>query len=513
MSRYDAIPGALVTADLGEGVGVQPVIDWSITRKMSGGGLPGQARGASGASVGSGSVTVDSPAGCSPWTPGPIRPGGRVALDARADAGSPLATVGDMVIRDVSGTATSRTLALTIEDDLAALRDRVRVPSVLPAAGVTVDASTLITQIAQAAGVPSVDVGASGSPLSAVLLDAGRSGWVTLQEIARATFGWVGIGPDGTLIYRGRAALTDGAISETIVAEDSLEDVSWTISTDDVADRVEVTFSPPVVRRSGFHDLDVWASTDNIFIAPGASQTLYADIDGAADLLAAWQPAGWTGDPPERWSRWTAYDETTALIAPDSALRIVSTLVTPSRLSVTLSNVSPVPLVVTELVQRADVRATRGEARTLARGAPEGSARSTLSVDLGAWVQDEGVAHQYLAWLAGTVSEPLPTLTGVRVIPDVSRRLGQIVKVTDRTTALTAKALITGISMSGSDGSLTQTLTLIVLWVTAGDLARYHVATLGPAATAGDVAAAITTRLGPSATAADYAAWIPTGVI
>lgn len=132
MSEFDSVPFATITADLGEGVVAQDVSAWSVSRSLSGGGLPGQARAASGSSVGQGTVTVESPAGRTPWTAGPIKPGGKVALDAAEDTGVVASPQGRMVVRTVGGpSALSSERVLDIEDDITALRGPVTIPSAI----------------------------------------------------------------------------------------------------------------------------------------------------------------------------------------------------------------------------------------------------------------------------------------------------------------------------------------------------------------------------------------------
>ena len=730
MSRYDAFPDALITADLGGGsLSVQPVIDWSVTRQMSGGGLPGQARGASGSSVGSGSVTVHSPAGRSPWTAGPIRPGGTVALDARADTSAPMSPVARMVARDVSGTASSRTLSVAIEDDIEALRAPVSFMVPPESVGEPLDAAGVLATLAAQAGyhavpppvtsalvafplvgttllalgvnpavmggveyiaadgsvtpmsdtpnnnisvrafpvrnvppsdpvyatfeiadipgrtgpsptvcvrpgdfqvqvgtsgsfrvrvfpladggwqsvpgfppggsstwrrvqlqaewvgpfagamasgarvrgrlgpsgawsdwsvatgavdttprtyaevgvtvfyqrafrgfqthteddpavwaTPTARIGASGSILSAVLPQPARSGWETMQEIARATLGWVGIDADGALVYRGRDALRGGAPVEAIVSEDSLDEIPWSISTDDVADRVEVTYRPPALLTTpGLSGAShtVWESTDLVGIPPGRPAVIDVQIEGAIGRLSpVWTPVWNTAFPAGEESRWNAFPnpDGTGTQPAITALAFDTQLLASDRVRITITNRTTNPLWVTQLILRVYTVARAGEPLTVSRGAPSDVARSPLTYDLGTWVQDDATAREILDWLTGTTSEPLPTLERVRVVPVASRRLGQIVKVVDRTTSLAAKALITGISMSGSDGSLTQNLDLTILWVTEQDVARY----VGPKpalSTELDLANFLTTTLGAAATEADLAAWLPTGVI
>src|SRR5690606_18359630 len=107
-----------VAASLGSGVGAREVISWQVSRSLSGGGLPQQARAASGSSVGSGSVTLvpDAPSE-NPWSVNATKPGESVSIDASADVGAPLSPVARMVSRDVSADSwLSPVRTLSIED-------------------------------------------------------------------------------------------------------------------------------------------------------------------------------------------------------------------------------------------------------------------------------------------------------------------------------------------------------------------------------------------------------------
>lgn len=157
MSQHDSTPDSRVVMDVGEGQVVQEAGSWSIRRSLSGGGLPGQARAVSGSSVGSGQVQIVSHAGRSPWTPGPVRPGGRVGVEARADVDRPWSSVAQMTARSVSGTARSQALDVDVEDDLGALLGPVAFPTEITSSqyiydGREYDAADVVARAAAVAG-------------------------------------------------------------------------------------------------------------------------------------------------------------------------------------------------------------------------------------------------------------------------------------------------------------------------------------------------------------------------
>src|SRR5690606_6489320 len=104
----------------------------------------------------------------------------------------------------------------------------------------------------------------------------------------RATLGAAWIDEEGRLIYRNRDQLRGGEPQYTIQALDHLEDVPWSISTDEVADRVEFTYRPPTVAIEPNDTLTVWQSTETVRVAAGATIRLDRDIDGAASGPAPW---------------------------------------------------------------------------------------------------------------------------------------------------------------------------------------------------------------------------------
>lgn len=332
---------------------------------------------------------------------------------------------------------------------------------------------------------PTARINLARSPLYAALPDA-RTSWDIMQEMAAATMGAVWIAEDGVLNYRSRDNMRGGTGStETVIAERSLDDVPWSIGIDEVADRVELTYRPPDIQVGGAEifqanhmTINVWSSTEVTEIRAGRTVTIEQDLEGAAYGLAPWYPVWDTTYAANRFSRWAASTQRDGggTRPADTALTVTSSLVTPSRLRITITNNTGVTLYTagtdgtTMLLQRGTMFARQGEPRVISSGLSEDESRNPLEVDLGAWVQDDIVANEMLTWLTGNVSEPMPTLTGVQVTPKASRRLGDVIKIRDpQYTAVASKALIVGIQNAGSDGVLTQSLDLTILDVTFND--------------------------------------------
>lgn len=703
MSTYDSIPSSQVTASLGSGVEVGEVIDWQVSRSLSGGGLPQQARAVSGSSVGSGSVTLvpDVP-GESPWSVNATVPGEAVSIDASADAGVPTSPIARMVSRDVSADgwlSPVRTLsiedevprgAVTIPEDIgrgaldacAAIHAAARAaglrstPTATPGAGLrvsvpmvgslradvgpsyrahppgepvryataggvamvtdalvspeslgfdpplapVVDESTdpsgtlgVAATVAFLPGVPvlgtgevgvnvwsqyatphaevtlgrytedgygvlmltvrglqrvsspvpapigvplrltitweavdsvtwngvwqvcvnevpvltwtdeefsiraqegwwSVDTwaGAHGgvgalmvgdsldlwdygtlggetaliasaeSPLDSIAEPTSGDAWGVVQEVAAATLGACWIDEEGRLIYRNRDQLRGGEPQYTIQALDHLEDVPWSISTDEIADRVEFTYRPPTVSIQTNDSLTVWQSTETVRVAAGATVRLDRDVDGAASGLAPWYRVEDTSPPVTRMSRyaaWTAPPGESGSAPPASALTVSSQMLTPTRIRITIHNTTGAPLWLYELTARARIHVQPGADVTISRGLPETKAQRPLQINAGSWVQDDTTAQQIADWLESQSAMPLPTIPPVRVIPDASRRLGDVGRVRIDSIgdheAVVFKALITSIDNSQSAGTYEQRIGFTILGVTFDDWQRW----------------------------------------
>lgn len=321
-------------------------------------------------------------------------------------------------------------------------------------------------------------VGASGSPLEAIIEPTSGDAWAIIQDVARATLGAAWIDERGRLVYRGREALRTGPVVAEVDALDRLEDIPGAVSLDEVADRVEVTYRPAVTAFSLLTDLTILDIDEVLAVNAGATVSITRDLDVAAARLGRWWRPWEDTSPPERWCRyaaWTAPPGESGSAPPSDALDVSARLITPTRIRITIRNTTSARLWVYRLVARADFTVRAGAAVTLAAGVSEREARNPLSLDLGAWVQSGETARAILAWLAGETSSPQPVLSDIRIDPDTDLMLGDTVLVRidsmsgDPADAVTLKALISGVDLSHTPGDLSQSVSLTVLAMNVGD--------------------------------------------
>lgn len=324
---------------------------------------------------------------------------------------------------------------------------------------------------------PTACLEASGSLLNGVFGVAEASAWSVAQDIARATMGAVWISEDGIFTYRARAALRGaGGYGESIEALDSLESLDWTIDPGDIADRVEYTYIPTDVMRSN-EAITLWEASEPIRVAAGQKVSITADITGTTDrfspFIPIWKPSD--KDTPvyftERMSRWAASTsaEGAGERPADNSIRISVEQLSPSKVRIHLTNTTTTQLWMVDgngspcLILRTSLLVTPGEPVMISAGASEAVAVNPLSVDAGAWVQDEVTASSMLGWISGQTSRAQATIDQVRVKPDLGRQLGDVFRITDEITGLRSKAIITGVSLAGTNSGYTQLLDIALL--------------------------------------------------
>lgn len=687
MTKPSSVPASSVTVDLGHGAQEVVAGEWSSSRTLSGGGLPGQARAATGSSVGSGSLTIYDQAGATPWSGNAPRPGGALALDVADDAegmadggswwrevarsrvrsiGAPSLLSGERTLdfeddiprgdvtiptmlaagsldacavvdlaarqggyyatrapssttilslplvgslrnevgpdatssisdgaryghtldRDASAMLTDSLIVARIHDDLSpgpllhyvigmdvhvshsgvmdppaeiqvyidsesgeilnvqVYEDRFEVVNAdttftlsfpttsfsssprriellhlgtrwdiyldgLYQGNIDVDPLAAIASLRIAATsygligavtvdengtsimpahTPSASIWPADSPLEAVIGASGDS-WALIQQVAASTLGAAWIDERGRLNFRGRDAMRGATVSDESHVDvlDTMEDLPWRVSTDDVADRIEVTYSPPVVSRVFDGSLTIWETTDPIRVGPSASVTIVRDIEGAASSPAWWERAEDVGTYPigqmSRYWAWTAPPGEAGSAPAASALVVSTEMVSPSRIRIQVRNVTGSPIWLYQMIARADTHAIPGEPVTLATGLSPALALNPYTLNTGSWVQDPTAAAEILSWLSSTLTSPLPVIGPVRVAPDADRLLGDTIVADLRSDALgpdgepiealRIKALVSGISQSHAPGEFSQSYTLTALHAIENDLAQY----------------------------------------
>ena len=339
---------------------------------------------------------------------------------------------------------------------------------------------------------PQTVIEMTDSPLNGVFDANGASAWEVLQDIAKATMGAMWRDERGRIVYRNRRSLRDSTPVETVLALESLESVDWVISSENTADRVELNYTPTQVTEDVRGGITIWEATEPVQIHVGETRVLSVDFNGSTDRLMPFIPV-WDeslGPIPVKGSRWAAsYNRFGGSTRPpDDALIVSAEVIGPSKAKISITNTTSSPLWTvdangnTQLTLRTSVHVEPGEQESVSDGLPESLATTPFSFDAGAWVQSPIVAQEMLAWLRSQTASPNAVVSDVRVVPDLSRQLGDTVIIRDELTALTSKAIITGVGLNGSHDGYEQRLTFALLersfsdldkWVTANSVATF----------------------------------------
>lgn len=318
-------------------------------------------------------------------------------------------------------------------------------------------------------------VEASGSLITGVFLtDTAQTAWQIIQDLAKSTMGAAWMNEAGQIIYRNRQNLRTGTPVETIISEERLDSLAWTMSIEDVADRVALTYTPSLTAVNDFEKITLWESTDTISVPPFTTFGLEIDITGTTDRLANFIPLWDTttaGDDGSRMSRWaaaTSADGAGERPSSDS-LTVEATLVGLSKVKINVRNNTGDTLYLVDgngnpcLILRTSLQVQPGEVQTITSGASEANALTPFDFDCGQWVQDAATAQEMLDWLTSQTQIAQPVIKDVNIVPDLARQLGDIVVITDEVTGLRSKALLTSTGISGDSSVLSQTVTAALL--------------------------------------------------
>lgn len=327
--------------------------------------------------------------------------------------------------------------------------------------------------------IPTARIGASGFAADAQLPIGQDDAWSFIQQTAGEVMGAAGLDEEGKFFFIGKDRLRglDNPSVEQI-GVDGLADLPWSISDDDVADRVTVSYTPVEEVTTANPTQTVWEATEVIQVNAGQTRSLTADFDGlAAANFGDWLfDADFNATNGSRWHVYRTREGTDSVVPSGSELKIVTEQVTASRVRIRITNTTASTLWIRDegggpyLILRARYTARRGEQMSVEIGAPEDKSVAPFSHDGGTSIQAFEDASSLAAWLFAVLSEPLPVLESVEVVPDPSHRIGQVITIYDPLfTGIRARAIIAGVSQSGAAGSYKQTLKLALLAVTVDD--------------------------------------------
>lgn len=268
--------------------------------------------------------------------------------------------------------------------------------------------------------------------------------------------------------------------AKVLTSEDNLLELAWVTDNSEKYAGVQVTYSQLAVERSWTYEPDatLWTATtaavlregekQEIWIQPSSTEAwLFADTDwssannpaNASALL--WARGSFISGviqedgQPDTPADSVLYHSLESVGSGHKLTLEVSGLANPGSQSVVLrtpddlpESVKARPLPILRGFNKAsfqDVTASAGNVSGEFTGLP------VLQRDLGVWVQSDTRAQAIASWWHDRVAAPLPRLSQVRIVPDHSVRLGQVVWLEDRVWAkVRLKVLVTRIEIRES---------------------------------------------------------------
>lgn len=344
---------------------------------------------------------------------------------------------------------------------------------------------------------PNMRFDASGLASTMDMMPAlrGRSVSDLVDEILKATLTASWWDETGTLILRPSDQLRGTASSQTVTTSADITALSWEDSLLAVRSAVEVAWKDPAISKGRQHRLELWRGATHTFVngddpienwvTPesgvewfgvdrtvnflgtsnwGAYNSRRGSFAGAWLSDAAGDPTPWTGTihfTPENMYA-DSMKLTTAPISLPAGLE--ANTATHPEISALKPYLRGQPLPVVRGMGRGEwVDATY-------RVSAGNSSAQVLQHDLGYWggeyFEGGSVAQRIGDYLAGQVSAPQPTITGLGVIYDPRRQVGDVYTIRSEWLGIELKVLVVGISESHGGGSA-QSLTVRVISATS----------------------------------------------
>lgn len=359
------------------------------------------------------------------------------------------------------------------------------------ASGATVDAdgqSTVImvhTPIGSVSGLdlatspagqfapPTARIRLLGAMMPAPWFPAGTDVWTAVRDLADSYSVAARVDNADVLRILTREELAGvGRTKRPIDVDTMVEDLPWTISADDYADRLEVTFQSVTWPEPDADPYETAVGDGKVRVPAGRSVTVAVNLGGYVETLAPWFHV----DDPEmpdvasEWQANTAEDGTGAVV---TSLPLGHVHRSPAEALVTIWN----PLAVDVWMVDEDgspamtLRGTGNptfDARIVEFGAGAASALKPLTLDLGAHVASESAAREVGAYLWDRCRRPRYRVQSVRLgTPDLSIQHGDIVHLDHSRSGLSTNALVARVEQS-EDGTR---LDLVALPPTYDDFA------------------------------------------
>lgn len=466
----------------------------SGTQDLVGSLLPGQVKGASGFATTTASASIPQTAGTvlAPWRPGAERvpAGGACELWASYDGplGSTAFLLGSFRLDPIRGRASEPQLSVELVQDLV----RFRQPHNLSAGvvdDVPIPIAQLIDESRSAFGID-LDADVLIADINSSYFAGDTDALTAWQTIVTANLGAMWLSADGdTLVIRNADYMSgDGTVTETIDVLTKLEDLSWTVDPGEIADRIELSYLPPVWATSTA-DAVFWTAPKGMRLVAGEVAEFAVDpgkpvLDPIWGSIAANTTATGSGSNVDIFDKVTEASSGRLIIRLEnttgSTVYLVKTTGEPSTLSAVRVDVASDPT-------------------TISWGVAADQAKNVVTFDAGRNIQLAADADVALRRIVGRISRPSTRVDDVRVVPNLGREIGDIVRVEFAEAGLSTKAIITKISWSADPSGVQQSVGLAFLPLLIRDFNEAF-----DIAHAGWTIANFNTLWGPSATVADF---------
>lgn len=314
-----------------------------------------------------------------------------------------------------------------------------------------------------------------------------------LDEISKATLSAMWIDETGVLQFRGSDVLRATGSTQTLTTLDDISSLSWSDSLLSTRSKVTVKYQQPAIDRSQWSNILLWqgsgetmqSNQDKNLFAEAPADEDWAEIDNftvAAEGLNALNSGRgtWMLSYLEKqdgtWMSSTGYtNRSISTINERTRLFKYGALTLPAGYHLVLSTPEDAVNYASRFrdwnqpALRGRGRVQWAEATVVSpivgpTGAPE------LVHDAGKWnsrAEDTMILARKADFIASQVSTPQPVITGMRVVFDPRRQLGDVITISSpKLMGVELLALIVGKSDS-ADGSFAQTLSVRIISATS----------------------------------------------
>lgn len=315
-----------------------------------------------------------------------------------------------------------------------------------------------------------------------------------LDEISSATLASMWIDELGVLQWWPALALKGRGSSATVTTRDDILSLSWEDSLLGSRSRVIVRYKEPALKISKYPNVELWAGSGGVL---GSGETIEEFIGPSADQ--AWIMPD--GNPtvlrlPDEWWKYNRlrgamaggyYTKDSDMYSHTNlSLSVVMEAISVTRFKITqTAGTYPADVVVnletpaTEglWVQNRGKSLPRIPGFAFAEWAERESAQPTavgigpeLVHETGIWAPAD-LIPRYTDYLSGETAVPKPTISGMEVVYDPRRKLGEVITISSPSLmGVEMTALVVGISNSADSDGFTQSLTVRIISATSTSL-------------------------------------------